>query len=193
MDNQRLLLYDQSLDNGRHQLTTIQKASAIDGQWLRLEPVRIGSVPSSLGTPHRYFLVEKNDHPFLRIDYYPVVGPHVSEECIIWGGLVAIGIGNLAFLIDIENKETSEYEIEPYFSSFFPLDDCLLVISGQRIHKVSQDGTIVWSTCDLGIDGICIDHVESGWIFGEGDWDPPGGWKQFVLDVSTGGTRDKIS
>jgi hypothetical protein len=44
----------------------------------------------------------------------------------------------------------------------------------------------VWRRRDLGIDGVVVDGVTNGFIEGQGEWDPPGGWQRFRLTASTG-------
>jgi len=38
----------------------------------------------------------------------------------------------------------------------------------------------------LGIDGIIVASTSDGVISGEGEWDPPGGWRPFRLSLATG-------
>jgi len=43
-----------------------------------------------------------------------------------------------------------------------------------------------WHNDQLGIDGVIIDRFGDATLFGQGEWDPPGGWRDFVLDKQTG-------
>lgn len=39
---------------------------------------------------------------------------------------------------------------------------------------------------DLGLEGVIVNSVEDGIVRGEGEWDPPGGWRPFSLRLDTG-------
>lgn len=165
---------------------TIERRTVIDEPWLKPKPVRIGSVPSRLGTADLFFLVTKDKLPLLRVDYYKSVECYSFEKAIIWKNQLAVGIGHKVFLIHLESHSVCEWDLGNYFNSFLPAKEYLLVASAQRIHRIDPNGTMLWSSNDLGIDGIMIDRIEEDIIYGQGEWDPPGGWKPFRVELETG-------
>jgi len=48
------------------------------------------------------------------------------------------------------------------------------------------NGELLWKTGQLGIDGVLVHKVSPTRIEGSGEWDPPGGWRPFVLTPTTG-------
>jgi hypothetical protein len=53
-----------------NRVITATFTDSIDGDTLRLDPIRVGRVPVTLRTPDRYVTVVKDDEPVLRIDVY---------------------------------------------------------------------------------------------------------------------------
>ena len=73
-----------------------------------------------------------------------------------------------------------------YFAAFYAGKDYLLVASGEGLIRLSPRGELMWRATDLGIDGVVVNVIEGSLIRGEGEWDPPGGWRRFVLRLDTG-------
>ncbi|MSE19523.1 hypothetical protein GKC49_31805, partial [Pantoea agglomerans] len=45
---------------------------------------------------------------------------------------------------------------------------------------------ILWKSIRCAIDGVIITSIENETVLGLGEWDPPGGWEPFKLDLKTG-------
>jgi len=131
--------------------------------------------------------VEDDNGPLLRIDLYGS-----SEVCCVfealqfWSGLIALGWGHHLYLLEPESRDAVVLDLGNYFGQLFPGDDYLLVASAERLFRVQPDGTTLWTSDCLGIDGVIVDEVTNGIIHGDGEWDPPGGWRPFRLSLETG-------
>jgi len=66
------------------------------------------------------------------------------------------------------------------------LDDRLLIADATRLTSIDEHGETLWVSDTLGIDGVVVDDVQEGVIVGQGEWDPPGGWKPFRLSLASG-------
>jgi hypothetical protein len=73
-----------------------------------------------------------------------------------------------------------------YFIEIREAPDYLLAVSGSGVARIDGDGGLRWHTRHLGIDGVVIDRIEDGVIVGQGEWDPPGGWRPFRISLATG-------
>ena len=73
-----------------------------------------------------------------------------------------------------------------YFGSIYFNDSYIYVADACGIFCISQGGVLLWHTDNLAIDGVVINDFIDGKIFGKGEYDPPGGWEPFVLDIKTG-------
>ncbi|HEX4382949.1 MAG TPA: hypothetical protein VH083_08370, partial [Myxococcales bacterium] len=84
------------------------------------------------------------------------------------------------------SRKVSTTLLQWYFGHLYPLEDKLLVASASRLHCFDQQGIAVWQSADLGLDGVIVDSVDDGVIHGQGEWDPPGGWRPFRVALATG-------
>ncbi len=166
--------------------------TAIDPPWTRLEPIRIGRVPAGIPTPDEFLLAESDDGDMLRLDLY--VSPdedfystrYFPNRACFWQGGIALAWGHGCYRVDCRTRNVSWIELGTYCGNLYPLADRLLVASAERLFCVAGDGTLLWQSCELGIDGVIVDLVADGVIRGRGEWDPPDGWHPFLLDLTSG-------
>ena len=168
-------------------MLTASFAHSIDGVWLHLEPIRAGRVPVSVRTPDRYVTVTRDDQPVLRVDVYSY-GPDcfAFEEVIAWRDLIIIGFGSHVHAISVVDHSVVTIELESYFGRLYPDRDFVLLASGERLFRLQPDRSVSWKSTHLGIDGVIVRDVGLDTIRGEGEWDPPGGWKPFAVLVVDG-------
>jgi hypothetical protein len=160
--------------------------NVIGSPWTEMEPVRVGPVPSGIPTPDVFVIAEENDKPVLRVDVYGVDHASAFKESIAWKHWIVIGIGHHLYLVPLTADNPSTLDLNGAFGSLYPLDHCLLVASDQRLFCVTTDGIVKWSSPELGIDDVVVSRVWDGIIDGEGEWDPPGGWKPFRITLDSG-------
>lgn len=154
--------------------------------WLSMEPIRAGAIPDGLGTADLFVTVDHDGRPFARVDYYLTPGCRTFTEAIAWGRFVVVGASGAAHLIDPRSREVRSIPFETYFGNFHPLPDRLLIAGASELVCLDERGEILWKRDDLGIDGVIVDRVEDGIVHGQGEWDPPGGWRPFQLALSSG-------
>jgi hypothetical protein len=165
----------------------VELRQTIQPPWTEMEPIRLGSVRRSLGTADRFLTVEDEQGARLRIDLHGSGDEcYAFEELQIWSGLIVLGWGEHLYLVEPENGKTAVIEMGSYFGHLYPGDGYLLVATAERLVRVQPDGTILWTSDHLGIDGVIIDRVSDGIVHGSGEWDPPGGWRPFRLSLDTG-------
>jgi hypothetical protein len=154
--------------------------------WERIKPLRVGCIPTGLGTPNVYVLVENDGAPFMRVDVYGAEDCYAFEDIIVWREFVVIGFGSRVHLVNCQNQETITFELDSYFGHFYPGADWLIIASGYRLHLIDPIGRVAWKTEMLGLDGVIVDSIEGSFIHGQGEWDPPGGWRPFQVRLETG-------
>jgi hypothetical protein len=73
-----------------------------------------------------------------------------------------------------------------YFAKFYATQEYLLIASGLGLLRFSPSGEVLWKTSGLALDGVVVKRVDENRVTGEGEWDPPSGWKPFVLRLDSG-------
>lgn len=150
-----------------------------------MNAIRVGRAPAAAGTPGVYVTVERDGLPFARIDAWPSsAGPFTQSA--IWKQFVVLGWNDHAHLVDLLTLKVTSVECDGYFGHAYPLDDCLLIADASRLICLNERPVQAWVSDSLGIDGVIVDDVRDGIIVGQGEWDPPGGWKPFRLTLATG-------
>ena len=150
--------------------------SHVNPPWTAMEPIRVGVVPTGRGTPDAYVTVELDGRPLARVDAY--CGDfNPFTQLVTWGPFVALGCGRRVHLVDPAARRVIDVACDGYFGHLYPLDEHLLVATASELICLGTDGDTRWRRDDLGIDGV---------IAGQGEWDPPGGWRPFRLGLADG-------
>jgi hypothetical protein len=159
--------------------------NSIYGPWLSMKPILAGRVPPGVPTADAYVLVEQEDRPCARIDaYFKHSGPFT--ELVDWGRWVVLGCDSTVFLIDPLARETREIGCDGYFGHLYSSDNLLLVATASELICLDERGVQLWKQSGLAIDGVVVDQIEQGVVLGQGEWDPPGGWRAFRVSLKTG-------
>jgi len=164
----------------------------IEHPWTEMQPLRLGAVLAGFPTADLFLTITDEQRPLMRVDVYRQSEPEafVFQDAIIWSERVFVGYGSRAYVIDPMKRIGSEIPLgngADYFGAFYAGTDYLLVASGQSLLRLSPKGDVLWTVSDLGLDGVIVKSVENNVIRGEGEWDPPGGWKPFELRLDSGG------
>ena len=162
-------------------------SSTLDPDWLCLEPVRVGRVPLSSSTPDRFVTVTDDGQPLVRIDIYSY-GPDcfAFEEVIVWRALAVIGFGSHVHAVSLDDRSVATVGLGSYFGRLYPHCDFVLLASGEHLFRLQPDRSVLWKSPPLGIDGVVVHEVGPVDILGEGEWDPPGGWRSFAVSITDG-------
>jgi hypothetical protein len=162
---------------------------ALDSPWVKMLPLRLGKIPSGLATPDFFITISSDSVALLRVDLYGFEAYPTFREAIVWCERVFVGFGHRVYVIDPKKKSDAEIflgDYAGYFRHFYAGDDYLLVASGESLLRLAPDGAILWRAPNVGLDGVVVNSVENGLIQGEGEWDPPGGWKPFTVQLDSG-------
>lgn len=112
-------------------------------------------------------------------------GPFKQADII--GNLIGVGCHEHYYLFDHKKSmNAATIQVDGYFGYAYHDHDLIYLADATGIICLDKSGTILWKNHELGIDGVVIHEFGESEIFGRGEWDPPGGWKDFVLDKTTG-------
>jgi hypothetical protein len=163
-------------------------STTIEPPWTNIEPIRLGTIPTGLGTADRFLTVTTDEGQRLRIDLYASGENRTFEEAHLWGDNLVIGYGHRLHFIQPTSRKVISIDLGGYFGHLYPTDECMLVASEDRLIRIEPDGKVGWLSEHLGIDGVVVNRVADGLIEGEGEgeWDPPGGWRPFRIRLDSG-------
>ncbi|MEO7495921.1 MAG: hypothetical protein ABIT83_05275 [Massilia sp.] len=116
------------------------------------------------------------------------------KEVCLAGGKAYVGYGERVLIVDLVTGQEATFQMNKYFCDFADAeylgtstdDFAVLASSSSEVFAFGLDGELLWQSTNLGIDGVVIHDASSTQIEGSGEWDPPGGWEDFVLSTSTG-------
>lgn len=154
-----------------------------------MHPLPVGA--SRPGTADLFVTITDDARPLLRVDIYRYPRPEcfAFQEAIVRSNHVFVGYGESVYIIDPVMRIASQIfltGIASYFEAFYAGPDYLLAASGDSLLRLTHDGRLLWAAHGLGLDGVVVEAVENGVIRGQGEWDPPGGWRPFELRLESG-------
>ncbi|WP_435011037.1 hypothetical protein P12x_002329 [Tundrisphaera lichenicola] len=149
--------------------------------------IGVGSI-SNVREPDLCVLVEEAGILSWRIELFGDGSEeaYVFQEIQIWGSLIAVGYGHYIHFFNLKLGLNRSYNLDSYFGHIYSDHDYLLVASGMKLFRYSQSANLIWRSSDLGIDGVVVDRVANGIVSGQGEWDPPGGWIDYTIDLDSG-------
>jgi hypothetical protein len=164
---------------------TFEVAPALDPPWTSLEPIVLGI---RTGAVRAYLLVSADRRPALRLHLCDEAWDEYwfKVEVIDVGDLTIIGFAERLYVLNARGETVSCTRLASYFCGLNSLEVGALAASGEEIVRIGADGAVMWRSPRLGVDGVVIHDVEDGIVRGDGEWDPPGGWQPFLLDLATG-------
>lgn len=185
-----------SLTDGMEQYQ-IELKDALNGSWASKPTVHVGRAVSPYREADVYGLVATNDSPLFTIAVHADRGIEsiCFRDAVVWRDWCIIGYGHSVYFVDIATHKSEQHFLDryspimPYFGRIYPGKDWLLVATGSNLLRFDVKAQVVWASKEVGIDGVVIQGVEGDLVRGEGEWDPPGDWRRFAIDLRTGRLR----
>lgn len=172
-------------------MLSAELSAIIAHPWTAMQPLRLGAVSADFSTADLFITITDEQRLLTRVDVYRHSEPEafVFQDAIIWSEQAFVGYGSRVYVIDPMKRIGSEICLGDggdYLGAFYAGVDYLLVASGQSLLRLSTNGNVLWTTPNLGLDGVIVKSVDKNVICGEGEWDPPGGWEPFELRLDSG-------
>ncbi|QJE02194.1 hypothetical protein HH212_21020 [Massilia forsythiae] len=132
--------------------------------------------------------------PLARVDILASAGESCFRDVRVNDSMIYIGYGRFVFVVDVHLGYMRRFSLSGYFGHLYDSRDLdhldrqisILAASASEVLAFDRKGDLIWKQQDLGIDGVVLHRATPGRIDGEGEWDPPGGWRPFSLRSDTG-------
>ena len=154
---------------------------------VNLESILISGPDSLNFTNKEYLILDSNGAAkgLFEIRYQAHCSPF--KEAMIIDPILAVGFEDYFYLFDTAiQSNILILKMEGYFGHLYFNEDLFYVADSAGIYCINKNASIIWQNNNLGIDGVIINDFTNSKIFGSGEWDPPGGWRDFILDKQTG-------
>ena len=150
-------------------------------------PILLSGAQSLDEKHHEYLLLKHNDsiQKVFEIRFKSFTGPY--KEAAIFNKLVVVGHYQFLYLFDlVSNTSIVRSEMSGYFGHLYVNDNQLFVSDARSVYCFDSRGKMIWKNSGLGIDGVFISAFDEEKIHGSGQWDPPDGWRDFILNRING-------
>lgn len=137
----------------------------------------------------KYLIVERNGvSTAFELNYGAKCSPF--DDVQIEKNVLDVGFQDMFYLFDLErNVNLAAVSMNGYFGHLYFHSEHFFAADSNGIHCLDLQGEIVWQTNNIAVDGVIIDNFENGTIYGQAEMDPPGGWEDFELDLTTGNRK----
>ena len=109
------------------------------------------------------------------------------KEALIVDTILAVGHEEHFYLFDLTtNTNILRLKMNGYFGHLYLNDNYFYVADAGGLYCIDKFGKTRWENSNLAIDGVIVNNITDNKIFGSGEWDPPGGWRDFTLDKHSG-------
>ena len=112
-----------------------QETLALDSPWTTMPTLRLGKIPSGLGTADLFVTISDDDSALLRVDLYGDASCEIFRppDALVWSDRVFVGFGYRVYVIDPKEQSASEIYLGREFRHFYENQDYLLVASADSL------------------------------------------------------------
>lgn len=173
----------------------MQSARIVDMDAAALVGVRVIAQVGQVRSNHLadFTVVVEEDHcRALAIEVFEAPDEyHFRREAIVWGDWIVVGFGQRVELVGMSGSSARRVTISldgyfGYLSTAQAQAGDLLVASARSVRCIASDGSTRWVSESLAVDGVILREVVDGRVQGDGEMDPPGGWRPFQLSLANG-------
>ena len=119
------------------------------------------------------------------IKYEEQCGPF--KKALVHNHILAVGHQCNFYLFDTATQQgILNLPLKGYFGNIYLQDGLFYIADSSGLYCVSPQGKVLWHNGELGVDGVMIHDFQENKIYGTGEWSPPSGWEEFVLELDTG-------
>ncbi|EOW6643775.1 hypothetical protein ACOZ0N_000661 [Cronobacter muytjensii] len=152
------------------------------------------------GEKNRRLLISKGGEPIVILQLYIRADEDgwliSSAFCgfLLNESQAAIICGDHFHVVEMTTHSFRSHPLGDYVGHIYSVPDIhsdrlhnrVLVTTYCHVFLMDIAAGILWKSRQCAIDGVIITSIENETVLGLGEWDPPGGWEPFKLDLKTG-------
>ncbi|MDU1061734.1 MAG: hypothetical protein E7A35_14995 [Leclercia adecarboxylata] len=152
------------------------------------------------GEKDRRLLISKGGEPivilqlYIRADEDSWLISSAFCDFLLNESQVAIICGDHFHVVEMTTHSFRSHPLGDYVGHIYSVPDIhsdrlhnrVLVTTYCHVFLLDIAAGILWKSRQCAIDGVIITSIENETVLGLGEWDPPGGWEPFKLDLKTG-------
>ena len=162
--------------------------------WRTTPVVEIGRAVAGVGEPVASVGIRAEDGRRWRVALHAGIGQSPFREVRCVGERVWIGYGGHVVVFAPGCEQLDSHPMDGYFGHLATVaeldaaeaENAVLAASASELLCFARDGRLAWRAGNLGLDGVVVHRIRDGVIEGDGEWDPPGGWRPFRLRLDSG-------
>lgn len=149
---------------------------------------------------HRRLQIIKDAEPIMILQLYVRAdedGWLISSafsEFLLNNSHIAIICGDHFNVIDMTTHSFRSHSLGDYVAHIYSIPDVhsdrlhdrVMVTTYCHVFLIDIAAGILWKSSQCAVDGVILTSIENDTVLGLGEWDPPGGWELFKLDLKTG-------
>jgi hypothetical protein len=129
------------------------------------------------------YLVKYKGLPYIKISLHY---EHTIFKSVEIQKSAFFGFAEDLYIVNLEKVSVQKFPMRGYFSKLYTSPEGVLAASASDLLRFDSHGNLIWASFDLGIDGVLVEEWDGPFIRIEGEWDPPGGWRDAVINAETG-------
>lgn len=151
------------------------------------DPILISGDNSNVFNGTEYLIINEKDSKPIVFEIKHEFHCSPFKEAIVFNNLLAVGHEETFYLFDLNNKTNIlNLKMFGYFGHLYLENEQFYIADAGGLYCIDSKANVQWHNDSLAIDGVIIDKFTEDRIYGSGEWDPPGGWREFMLDKKTG-------
>jgi len=151
------------------------------------DPIIISGTDSLQHSGREYVLLSEDQKLLAAYEIRYAVQVGSFRAASLLDGMLAVGHEDQFYLFDtVAHENRLTLSLEGYFGYLYVADNRFYVATASGLYCIDKTGHIVWHNDSLAIDGVVLEEWDGPHLVGSGDFDPPDGWEDFVLDKHTG-------
>ena len=174
-------------------MTTARFIKSNIEDWTSAKRIAINK-KSIAGSPNVYISIKTDSTARFLLEVYSDYRDSCFQSRRVVKEHIIIGYGEHVHFFNTISEQQLSIELAFYFCDMYVAEDLgyqgddfgVLVTSAERLHRFTVCGWEIWTSSQLGIDGVTVLSIENNNIIASGEWDPPGGWIDVTINLDNG-------